>query len=260
MKITLIITTYNWPESLFLVLKSIENQTIFPFEVIIADDGSLNKTKKLIANFKKKSKLKIIHSWQEDKGFRAASSRNKAILKSSGDYIILIDGDVILHPKFVADHINNSEKGYFIQGTRALLSEGLTYKGLTNKRIQFSFFSIGIKNRKNIIHSLLLSKIFANKNRGLRGIKSCNMSFFLNDCLKINGFNNDFEGWGKEDSEFAVRLINSGVSRKDVHFSAIQFHLWHNENTRVSLDKNKSILQDSINTRSQWCENGINKI
>ena len=90
MKLTLIITTYNWPESLLLVIESIKRQTILPDEIIIADDGSTKETKDLINNFKKDTDLNIVHSWQEDKGFRAARSRNNAIFKSSGDYIILI--------------------------------------------------------------------------------------------------------------------------------------------------------------------------
>ena len=260
MKLTLIITTYNWPESLLLVIESIRRQTIPPDEIIIADDGSTKETKDLINNFKKDTDLNIIHSWQEDMGFRAARSRNNAIFKSSGDYIVLIDGDTILHANFVKDHIANAESGFFVQGSRALLSEKQTKKALAEKVVNFSFFSSELKNRKNAIYSKLLSSIFSSKKNHLHGIKSCNMAFYRKDCININGFNNDFEGWGREDSEFVVRLINSGVKRKSVRFNAIQFHLWHNENSRISLEKNDAILDDAINNRIQWCENGINSI
>ncbi len=94
----------------------------------------------------------------------------------------------------------------------------------------------------------------------MRGVKSCNIAFYKKDCISINGFNNDFEGWGREDSEFVVRLINSGVKRKNVRFNAIQFHLWHNENSRLSLERNEAMLEDAINNCIQWCENGINSI
>jgi glycosyltransferase involved in cell wall biosynthesis len=260
MKLTLIVTTYNSPSSLLLVLESIKNQTILPDEVIVADDGSSIETKNHITSFNKEFDLNVIHIWQKDLGFRAARSRNNAIIKSSGDYIVMIDGDMVLHTKFIQDHIANAEIGFFVQGTRVLLSEQQTKKAYSEKLVSFSFFSLGLKNRKNAIYSRLLSQIFSSKNKGLRGIKSCNMGFYIKDCTNINGFNNDFEGWGSEDSEFAVRLINSGIQRKNVRFNAIQFHLWHNENSRILLEKNDKILIAAINNQLQCCSNGIREI
>ena len=260
MKLTLIITTYNWPESLLLVIDSIKRQTILPDEIIFADDGSTESTKDLITSFKKGFDIKIIHSWQEDIGFRASRSRNNAISKSSGDYIILIDGDMILHTNFIKDHIDSAEPGFFIQGSRVNLSENLTKIALEEKKINFSFFSLGLKNRKNSIYSRFLSLLFSNKTSDLRGIKSCNMAFYRQDCLKINGFNNGFEGWGREDSEFIVRLTNSGVRRKNIRFNAIQFHLWHNESSRASLGENDALLNDAINNQLCWCKNGLSSI
>tara|TARA_B100000787_G_scaffold36974_1_gene25999 strand:- start:52 stop:849 length:798 start_codon:yes stop_codon:yes gene_type:complete len=260
MKISLIITTFNWPESLLLVLESIRHQSIMPDEIIIADDGSNDSTRRLISSFNKEFDLNVMHSWQEDNGFRAARSRNKAILKSSGDYIILIDGDILLHHNFVKDHFECAEPRHFVQGSRVLLSEKGTQKALAKKNVNFSFFSPGLINRKNSIHSKILSLIFSNKKNHLQGIKSCNMAFYREDCININGFNNHFEGWGREDSEFAARLMNSAIKRKNVRFKLIQFHLWHNENSRISLKKNDEILNNVINNHIEWCENGMNSM
>ena len=257
MRISLIITTYNRPDALLLVLRSIETQVSKPIEVIIADDGSTNDTKEVVTSFREKSDISVIHSWQEDRGFRASKSRNKAIAKATGNYIILIDGDMILHPQFINDHINHAQPSYFIQGSRVLLTKDKTKQTLDQQKINFLLLSNGLQNRKNAIHSKILSKLFSNKKNYLRGIKSCNMAFFKQDCIKINGFNNQFEGWGREDSEFIMRLLNSGINRKNVRFNAIQFHLWHNENVKDSLEKNDAILQDTINNHTQWCSNGI---
>jgi glycosyltransferase involved in cell wall biosynthesis len=257
MRVSLIITTYNRPDALLLVLRSIEGQIKLPDEVIIADDGSDRESQKLITDFQQSSNLNIIHSWQEDKGFRAAKSRNKAISKSNGDYIILIDGDMILHPEFINDHINQAQTSYFVQGSRVLLTQDKTNQTLDQKKINFSLLSNGLQNRKNAFHSNILSKLFSNKRNYLLGIRTCNMAFYKQDCININGFNNEFEGWGREDSEFIMRLLNSGINRKNIRFNAIQFHLWHNENIRDSLEKNNAILQDTINNHTQWCNNGI---
>jgi len=85
------------------------------------------------------------------------------------------------------------------------------------------------------------------------------LAFFKQDFISVNGFNNEFEGWGREDSEFIMRLLNRGINRKNVRFNAIQFHLWHNKNTRNSLEKNEAILQNTINNQIKWCDSGLKK-
>jgi glycosyltransferase involved in cell wall biosynthesis len=140
MRVSLIITTYNRHNALSLVFKSIDAQTKFPDEIIVADDGSNESTKQCIAKFQKSSSIRVIHSWQNDKGFRVAKSRNKALAKSSFEYIILIDGDMVLHNKFIEDHLNHAESGFFVQGSRVLLSKLKTEKVLMQKKIHFHFF------------------------------------------------------------------------------------------------------------------------
>ncbi len=254
MTCSLVITTYNWKEALELVLLSVLKQTILPDEVIIADDGSKDDTKELINHFKSNTDLNIIHSWQTDDGFRASASRNKAISKASGDYIILIDGDMILHKDFIKDHLLYACPKHFVQGSRILLTEKKTEDVFLSKIIDFSFFESGLQNRKNRI-----TKIFSKSNKNLKGIKTCNMAFFKKDCLSINGFNEDFVGWGREDSEFAVRLINNQILRKNIKFSAIAYHIFHNENSREMLEVNDKILDNAKNNNLITCVNGINK-
>ena len=93
----------------------------------------------------------------------------------------------------------------------------------------------------------------------LKGIKTCNMGFYRQDCLNINGFNNQIEGWGREDSEFIVRLFNSGINRKHVYFNLIQYHLWHKESARDLLAKNEKFLQNTIKNKLLYCDSGLNK-
>lgn len=259
MRISLIITTYNRADALFLVLKSIKNQSLEPFEVIIADDGSNYLTKKIIDEFSELTDLTVIHSYQEDLGFRVAESRNKAIARANGEYIILIDGDMLLHPDFINDHAINAKEGFYIQGSRVLLSPLKTEEILELKEINLNILDNGIKNRFNAIHSVFLSQVFSSKNSFLKGVKSCNMSFYRKDCIKVNGFNGNFIGWGREDSEFVIRLFNVGIKRKNLKFSAIQYHLWHDESNRSSLKSNEKLLKKTVNENLNWCEVGINK-
>jgi len=259
MRVSLIISTYNRPDALFRVLESIELQTQIPDEIIIADDGSDYKTKECVEKFNRSSTLKLTHSWQQDKGFRVAESRNKAIAKSTCDYLILIDGDVILHNKFIEDHLNHAEKGFFVQGSRVFLSKETTIRVLKAGLSKFHLFSKGLNNRKNLIYLGFFSKLFVKKKNYIKGIKTCNLAFYRKDCIVINGFNNNMIGWGREDSEFIVRLLNYGINRKNVHFNLIQFHLWHEKSSRSFVKDNDEILQNSINNKNKWCESGINK-
>ncbi len=261
LKVSLIITTYNWPEALFLVLKSVKNQFRMPYEIIVADDGSNRKTASLIKKFSKEFKLEIIHSWQEDKGFRAAMSRNKAIAKAKGDYIIMIDGDMILHRNFIKDHICFAKKNSFVQGMRAKLSEQKSNEIMKTKDIHFKKFDNGLKSKRYGIDNKLLASIFSGTCYiyKLNMLQTCNMAFYRNDALKINGFNEDFIGWGREDSEFGARMLHSNIIRRDLRFAAVAYHIHHEGNSRKMLDHNHKIYLNTLENKLVRCENGIDK-
>ncbi len=256
---SLVITTYNSPEVLDLVLRSALVQSEPPCEIIVADDGSTNDTAMLIEAHRAAATIPVIHVWQEDLGFRAAASRNRAIAAAKGDYVVIVDGDMLLHRDFIKDHKRMALKGSFIQSSRVLLSQEYAAIRISTKNISVSLFEKGLENRKNALRFPLLSRLLALKSRSLSGIRSCNMSFFRNDCIRVNGFNEDFVGWGREDSEFAVRLINSGILRRNVRFSALACHLGHRENPRLSLADNDRILEQAIAGKLTTCRNGIDK-
>lgn len=259
MTISLIITTYNWKEALELSLLSALDQTRPADEILIADDGSREDTADLIEHITRESPVPIHHVWQEDQGFRAARIRNQAIVRAKSEYIIFIDGDVILHPTFLADHEEVARPRFFSQGSRVLLSQSKSALVLTNKQTHFSLFEKGLNNRKNALHSRLLSRLVSTKAANLKGIKTCNFAFWRADAMAVNGFNEDFEGWGREDSEFAVRLMNSGARRQTIRFRALAFHLFHPPNPRDSLARNDRLLEEAVRNRSTWCKNGIHK-
>lgn len=258
MKISLIITTYNWKEALDAVLKSVIKQTVLPDEVIIADDGSKDDTKILIENWQKIFPIPLIHSWQEDDGFRAAESRNKAIAKSTTDYIVMIDGDMVLSKNFIKDHKRVAKKNWFVQGGRVVTDKTCTDKILNEEFIP-NFFTKGIKNRKNTISNQFLSKIFSYERNNDKGTRTCNFACWKQDLIEINGFNNDFIGWGREDSEFVLRMLNVGKKRLYLKFAAVAYHLYHDENTRESLKENDILLQNTRTQKLTYCKNGINR-
>ncbi len=256
MKVSLIITTYNWVSALNAVLESILHQNELPDEVIIADDGSGEETVAFIAEKAKNFPVPLIHSWQEDVGFRLSMSRNKAIAKAKGDYIIMIDGDIVLSPDFIKSHKKAAKPGWFVQGGRVLLNQELSEK-ICRHFFLPSFFVKGMKNRKNSISSPLLASLFSYERNNDKATRGCNMAFWRQDVIEVNGFNQDFTGWGREDSEFVHRMLNLGKKRLYLKFAGVGFHLYHNENSRASLSENDNILGNTISNKLTRCNNGI---
>jgi glycosyltransferase involved in cell wall biosynthesis len=260
-KVSMIVSTYNRPGALNLCLKSIANQTVLPDEVIIGDDGSEAATKELIDMFKKNFPVPIIHVWQEDEGFRLAKCRNKAVAASHYEYIIEIDGDLILHPSFVSDHLRFCRKGYYLTGGRVRLSEELTNtcirKGIL---LQIIFFTKGLHSLVNSIHNIPLANYFATRYKKNRLIGlGCNMSFWKEDYIRINGYDEFFVGWGGEDNDFASRLVNSGVKPLSLRFSAIVYHLWHAGLYMENKEKNIQYIDEKRREKTIRCQNGFDK-
>lgn len=259
MNISLIITTYNWKNALKIILDSVLKQTMRPDEIVIADDGSSDGTAEMLNTIQQTFPIPIIHSWQKDEGFKAAQSRNKAISKSSGDYIIIIDGDMILSPKFIESHLKFAKEKQFIQGTRVPTTAAGELSLFNSSAVNLTFFSRNIRHRNNAIQSYTLAKIFSRIKNDGSSIRSCNMSFWKSDLIECNGFNEDFIGWGREDTEITYRLYNCGKQRLYLRFAAIAFHIYHPENNRQQQNSHQYILNNTIDNKITRCKNGLDK-
>lgn len=262
MKTSLIISTYNRPDALSVCLDSIRYQTILPNEVIIGDDGSTIETKETINRIKQDFPVPIIHVWQEDKGFRLAMMRNKSVAQATGDYIIEIDGDVFLHSKFIEDHIRLAKPFCYLKGTRVRLGQTLTEQICAKgKNYKISPWTKGIESKaETAIHSKWLSLIFADnfKKNKISGL-GCNMSFWKKDFLNINGYDEFFEGWGKEDDDLAHRLGRYGCKKRTIRFSGIVYHLWHGLESKEEEQKNTAYLHLNDKQNTVRCDNGVDK-
>src|SRR5215212_3540345 len=102
--ISLIVSTYNRPDALGACLRSLSRQTDRNFEIAVADDGSGAETRDLVKSWTANSSVPLKHVWQEDRGFRLAEIRNRAIVASAGDYLVFLDGDCIARPDFIVAH------------------------------------------------------------------------------------------------------------------------------------------------------------
>ena len=259
MNCSLIICTYNWHEALALVLSSIGSQSILPDEIIVADDGSGESTAKTIRKYAEILSTPIVHSWQEDIDCRIPRSRNRAIAKAKFEYIIMIDGDTVLHRDFIKDHKRFAKKEIYIQGSRVLLQANFT-KNIFKKNIfkAPSFYSNDAKNKLNMLRIPFISQLISYyKNQNINRIRGCNFSIFKDDILKVNGFNEEIIFWGREDSEFVQRLFNIGIKKQQLKFSGIQYHLYHNERSHKVV--NDDILRNTISNNISRCRYGVDR-
>ena len=241
---SLVITTYNSPDRLALVLDSVRDLAPLPAEVIIADDGSTDDTRELIESYAKHFPCPLRHIWQEDKGFRASAVRNKGIKAATQDYIIIIDGDMILDSHFIADHLRFAQRGVVLQGSRTALKAQISQEIVAAKAQaphDRAAYRLAFAHKKaksyRIGFMAYLANLRSTTARHLRKspylkpvVRTCNMSFYKSDWAEVGGFDEGYTGWGREDSDFVARLLLQGGKLKRVTFSAVAYHIHHDSN------------------------------
>jgi glycosyltransferase involved in cell wall biosynthesis len=252
--VCLIVTTYNRPDALRAVLAGLLAQDDRGFEVLVADDGSRDDTRALVDEMARTAPLPVRHVWQEDRGFRAGAARNRAAARANGEYLVFLDGDCVPRPDFVARHRHLAERGWMVAGNRILLSESFTREVLAgNVPIHGWTFAQwraahgrGAINRTAALRTLPLGPLRKLGSRRWQRVRTCNLGLWSDDFRAVNGFDEVFEGWGFEDSDLAVRLLNLGVRRKYGAFATGVLHLWHRENDRAREGENWQRLQQRI--------------
>jgi glycosyltransferase involved in cell wall biosynthesis len=260
--ISVIVTTYNREDALEAVLSALSRQTDREFEVVVADDGSRPATAALIERWKGRLGVPLSHVWQADRGFRAAEIRNRALLAARGDYCVFLDGDCIARTDFVATHRRLAERGWFVTGNRVLLSRELTAAVLREAVLPQTWNlaqwinrrARGGVNRLAAVLRLPLGPLRKLRPGQWQGARSCNLAVWRSDLERVDGFDASFRGWGREDSDLLIRLLHSGVRRKDGRFATGVIHLWHDEEDRSQLDANDARLdavQGSDRVRAQ---------
>jgi len=248
--ISVIVATYNRPDALDAVLRSLARQSDGNFEVLIADDGSRPDTAAVVAQWQRRIGRRLVHVWHPDDGFRLAEIRNRAIVAAAGAYCIFLDGDCLARRDFVAAHRALAQRGWFVTGNRVLLSRELTQRVLSENLeaeswpiAQWLASRLSRKiNRLAPLLALPLGPLRKIQVRAWRGARGANIGIWRSDLIAVDGFDSGFAGWGREDSDLFVRLIRAGVRRKDGRYATGVLHLWHEEQDRARLLENEARL------------------
>lgn len=262
MKISVIISVYDKYEYLYCVLKSLAKQTEKQFEVVIAEDCEKKEMIEYLEKWKKEFSFLIKHVSQEDIGFRKNKILNKALTVCEGEGIIVIDGDCLLHKKFIENYKKYFLEGYdVIFGRRCELSEKLTKKILKSKGdYKIKIWNLVFPYSKAWTEAIYFPLIQYTKKRKLRLLGS-NMGFSKKIIFKINGFNEEYTGAGiGEDSDLQWRFLAINAKYKASKNTLIQYHLYHGRNERINNINGWKILNRTRDNNEWFTKNGIVKV
>jgi cellulose synthase/poly-beta-1,6-N-acetylglucosamine synthase-like glycosyltransferase len=272
MSISLIISVYKNIQDLNIVLEALKYQTYDDFEIVVSEDGEDTAMRAFILEYNWSHRKKVIHVTQADKGWRKNRALNQAIRRSTGDYLVFIDGDCLLHPKFIEHHVAFAREDRVLAGKRIKLGEAFSNK-----------------IRDGIYHPVALEKIlwqralevkkdgarfieegfyidpagflgFIPRMRIMKHLKGCNMSFHRETIERINGFDEDYvlPAVG-EDADLAWRFSAVGYRLFSLRNIAVQYHLYHKENW-TNQDTNLKMMKQKMQQNQFFCRNGLTKM
>ena len=264
-RVAVIVSTYNRPEALEAVLASLADQTTHHCEVVVADDGSSPSTRDLCQRLQTRMPFPLAHVWQEDRGYRLAAIRNRAVASSTADYVVLMDGDCAVLPDFVASHAKLAERGCFVRGPRVLLQKDFTEFVLRESvsihrwgRLRWlTHWRRGNVDQFLPFLKLPLGALRKRIPQRWAGIRGCNLGVWREDYLAVNGLNEDYEGWGYEDWDFVSRLMKRGVVHKEGRFAVPVLHFWHE--SQEGLDMNRDRFERQLASNTVWVERGVSQ-
>ncbi len=267
-KTSIIVSVYKNVRFLKVVLDSLKLQTVKNFEIIISEDGCSEQMSTFIENFA--FEHDFLHLTQEDLGWRKNRAMNRAIVASKSDWLIFIDGDCVLHPRFVEMHLRYATENRVLGGKRVKLNPSLTQILLENvsnfQQIQKQLIYRLFSNKKGIgfiEEGIFLAPDrlfgFIPKIRKINHLKGCNMSFSKKAIEAINGFDEDYilPAVG-EDEDLTWRFKAAGFKLFSVRNLALQYHLYHTESW-INQDENLDKMHDKQLRNEYICKNGLNK-
>lgn len=231
--VSLIVAVYQREDFLEKVFISLLNQTFRDFETIIADDGSGSSIAEVIGRCTDRFAYPIRHVWHEDRGFRKTVIANRAVTRALADYLVFIDGDCILHHRFLERHYKRRRRNQVLSGRRVMfdrtLTERVTMDDVHSKRIERISFWWNHAGKIDRWNGLYLPFLHAIRNLGRTRyqILGSNFSVHKEDFYRVNGYDERIVGRGLEDNNLCTRFINSGMVVKTITREALQYHLFH---------------------------------
>jgi glycosyltransferase involved in cell wall biosynthesis len=268
-KASLIISVYKNTQSLKVVLESLLHQTERNFEIIISEDGKDDNMQRFIAEYRFENDYQ--HLTQEDLGWRKNRALNNAIKAAKADWLIFIDGDCVLHPRFIEHHVMLSDERYILAGKRIKLNPRLSDLLSSDHEVIFKMQQILLKlafrSRREELYfyeeGIFIDRAgilgFIPRLRKMTKLLGSNMSFSKNAAIAINGFDEDYIlPAAGEDADLCWRFTGSGYRLRSLRNTAVQYHLYHKLNW-CNQDINLEMMSQKQSRLEYTCFNGLEK-
>lgn len=262
MEISVIIAVYDKYDYLECVLTSLEKQSYKNFEVVIAEDCEKEQMKLKVEEWKEKYTFLIKHVFQEDIGFRKNKILNEALKVSEGEYIVVLDGDCVVHKQFLKQYMKYFEQGYeVVFGRRCEMSEKISKKILKSKgEHKIKLWELIFPYSKAWTECVYLPFFKELKKRKLRLLGS-NMGFTKEIIFRINGFNEDYIGAGiGEDTDLQWRFLAVNAKYIAVKNKMVEYHIYHGRENRQNSIEGEKILRETQDRNEWYTRNGIIKV
>ena len=270
-KATLIISVYKNIPFLKVVLESLKHQTEQRFELIISEDGQDKAMREFLANYN--SSQPFQHLTQPDIGWNKCAALNKAVRMAKADWLIFIDEDCVLHPRFVEMHVRYARPDRMLMGKRVklntALSEQLSSNVQATSKLEWGLFKMLLTGKKQ--GSKAVEEGFFINPDGLLGflpplrkkrrLIGSNMSLSKTALMQINGFDESYrKPTVGEDTDLKWRLEAIGVKPFSVCWLAVQYHLYHPESWNEEINRaNKDIMFANMEQGLFYCKDGLEK-
>jgi len=230
-QISVVVCTYERPENLRRVLASIEGQRDVPgtIEVIVADDGSRDETVDVFRQFRRRVNFPTRFVTHEHAGFCPGRCRNEGVAASQADYLLLLDGDCLMPPDHVRIHLERRCPGAVQMGDCLRLSTDVSSQVTEEMAQSGTFSSLGNRSERWRLWRKACLAWWHNFRRHPRKpvLIGNNLGLWRSDYERVNGFDENFVGWGCEDDDFGMRLRCAGLKLQSILWWTRTYHLWH---------------------------------
>lgn len=228
--VSLIVTSYQMPQHLDRVLAAVERQTVARrLELIVSDDGSTDETPDVVARFASRVSFPVKFVSLPHAGFQLARTRNAGVRQSSGRHLIFLDGDCLIEPDHVAQHLQAWRPNH-VTNTYCVRLERLASEAITCDSVRSGDYLRAVPRaelRKLWIMQLKAwwYRLIGHGHKPV--LRGGNMGIAAQDYARLNGYDERFQGWGQEDDDLSLRMRRLGMNVDYILHRTRTYHLWH---------------------------------